>query len=178
MLFDNWGPVLRTLFLGAVAYAAVVALIRVAGKRTVSKMNAFDLIVTVALGSTLATILLSADVSLVQGVAALGLLIGLQYAVSALTLRFGWARRLVKAQPTMVFHRGEFLRGAMHDTRMSEDEVLAAVRSQGVAALEDVEAVVVETDGTISVLRPPQSGAATALRDVENPPQPAAPGRV
>jgi uncharacterized membrane protein YcaP (DUF421 family) len=173
MLFEGWEPIARTLLLGAVAYIAVVALIRLSGKRTVSKMNAFDLIVTVALGSTLATILLSPDVALLQGVAALALLIALQRVVTFLTVRYGWARRLVKAKPTMVFHRGEFLRGAMRDTRLTEDELLSAMRSQGVAAIEDVEAVVLETDGGISVLRPPESGRASALRDVENPPPPA-----
>jgi uncharacterized membrane protein YcaP (DUF421 family) len=172
MLFQGWEPIARTLLLGALAYIAVVALIRISGKRTVSKMNAFDLIVTVALGSTLATILLSKDVTLLQGVTALALLIALQRVVTFLTVRYGWARRLMKATPTMIFHRGEFLRGPMHDVRITEDEVLAAMRSQGVAAIEEVEAVVVETDGSISVLRPPESGRATALRDVENPPRP------
>ena len=59
----------------------------------------------------------------------------------------------------------------MRDVRIPEDEVLSAVRSKGVAALEEVEAVVIETDGSISVLRAPQQGEATALRDVENRPE-------
>ena len=68
MFFDSWAGLLRVLVVGTLAYAALVLLLRVTGKRTLSKMNAFDLIVTVALGSTLATVLLSKDVALAEGV--------------------------------------------------------------------------------------------------------------
>ena len=69
--------------------------------------------------------------------------------------------RLVKSDPTLLFYRGEFLRDAMRRERVTEGEVLAAVREQGIAAVEDVEAVVLETAGTVSVLskseKPPSS---------------------
>lgn len=78
-LFDGWLPVARTLLLGFTTYVGLVLMLRVSGKRTLSKMNAFDLVVTVALGSTLATVLLSKDVSLVQGFVALSLLICMQF---------------------------------------------------------------------------------------------------
>ena len=68
MLFDSWAGVGRTIVVGILAYIALVSLLRVSGKRTLSKMNAFDLVVTVALGSTLATILLSKDVALAEDV--------------------------------------------------------------------------------------------------------------
>ena len=67
MFFDGWAGLLRVLVVGALAYAALVLLLRVSGKRTLSKMNAFDLVVTVALGSTLATVLPSRDVALAEG---------------------------------------------------------------------------------------------------------------
>lgn len=78
MIFDGWAPVIRTLLLGTLGYTALVALLRVSGKRTLSKMNAFDLVVTVAFGSTLASMLTSRTVSLAQGIVALALLILLQ----------------------------------------------------------------------------------------------------
>ena len=81
MLFDSWTGLGRVVLVGALAYVALVLLLRISGKRTLSKLNAFDLVVTVALGSTLATVLLSKSVALAEGVLALGLLIFLQYAV-------------------------------------------------------------------------------------------------
>ncbi len=77
MFFQNWSGLLRTVVVGVLAYVALVALLRVSGKRTLSKMNAFDFVVMVALGSTLATILLSKNVALAEGVVAFAVLISL-----------------------------------------------------------------------------------------------------
>lgn len=82
VFFDSWTTLLRTLVVGVLAYVTMVAFLRISGKRTLSKMNAFDLIVTVALGSTLATVLLSKDVALAEGALAFALLIGLQFVVT------------------------------------------------------------------------------------------------
>lgn len=82
MLFSGWDSLLRILVVGVLAYVALVVFLRVSGKRTLSKMNAFDLVVTVALGSTLATVLLDKDVALAEGASAFALLIGLQFAVT------------------------------------------------------------------------------------------------
>lgn len=67
MLFQGWAGLLRTLAVGVLAYSALVVVLRVSGKRTLSKMNAFDFVVTVALGSTLASTLLSKGVALAEG---------------------------------------------------------------------------------------------------------------
>ena len=75
MLFDSWFGLARVVLVGAAAYVALVFLLRMSGKRTLSKMNAFDLVVTVALGSTLATVTLNRSVPLAEGVVAFGLLI-------------------------------------------------------------------------------------------------------
>ncbi len=153
MIFDGWTPVLRTLVLGTLAYASLVVLLRVSGKRTLSKMNAFDFIVTVALGSTLASILTSRQVSLVQGGVALSLLVFLQLANTFLAVRSAWYSRLIKSQPTLVFFRGQYLIDAMRKQRITRQEVLAAMRAGGVTEPGDVDAVVIETEGSLSVLR-------------------------
>jgi uncharacterized membrane protein YcaP (DUF421 family) len=173
MFFDNWFGLLRAVVVGSLAYAGLILLLRASGKRTLAKMNAFDLVVTVALGSTLATVLLSERVALVEGLAGLGVLILLQLMVTWLSVRFAAVRRLVRAEPTLLYFRGAMLRRAMADQRVTVSEVLQAVRSSGLAGLEQVEAVVLESDGTLSVVSQ-GSGSGSALRDV---PVPAEPGR-
>lgn len=162
--FDNWMAVARVLLVGALAYASLVLLLRVSGKRTLSKMNAFDLVVTVALGSTLATILLSKDVPLAEGLAAFALLIALQFAVTWSSLRSPAVRRLVKNEPTLLFYGGVMLDAALRRQRVLAEEVRAAIRAQGTAELASVEAVILETDGTFSVL-PRTDGPATAAQE-------------
>jgi uncharacterized membrane protein YcaP (DUF421 family) len=151
MWFDSWTDLVRILVVTPLAYGALVAILRVSGARTLSKLNAFDLVVTVALGSTLATVLLSADVTLSEGVLALVVLVVLQYVVSWSSHRWKRVERVVKSEPVLLYRSG-FLRGPMRRARVTDDEVRQAARASGAPSLDDVAAVVLETDGTLSVL--------------------------
>jgi uncharacterized membrane protein YcaP (DUF421 family) len=153
VFFDSWLGVGRVLLVGVLTYTALVLLLRVSGKRTLSKLNAFDLVVTVALGSTLATVLLSKDVAFVEGVTALGLLVGLQLAITWLSIRSERFQEFVKAEPTLLVRRGRFLEAAMRRERVTREEILAVLRSNGLQSPEQAAAVVLETDGSISVVR-------------------------
>src|SRR5690349_19324476 len=106
MFFDTWYDILRIGVVGTVAYAGLVLFLRTTGKRTLSKMNAFDLVVTVAFGSTFASAILSSDVSVSEALVAFALLCALQFAVAFLSLRSERFQRLIKAQPTLLFYRG------------------------------------------------------------------------
>jgi hypothetical protein len=130
MFFNTWFELGRVIVIGACAYAALVALLRVSGKRTLSKMNAFDLVVTVALGSTLATVLLSKDVALAEGVLAFGVLILLQFMVAWLSVRSAMVNRLIKSEPALLLHQGQLLRGVMAAERVNEEEIRAAARAR------------------------------------------------
>lgn len=171
-LFDGWSGLLRTLLVGLLAYIALVTFLRISGKRTLAKMNAFDFIVTVALGSTLATILLSQDVVLAEGLLAFMLLIGLQFIVAWLSVRSSWIEALVKSEPTLLLYRGQFLQPAMQRERVSREEIEAAVRQQGVADPEEVAAVVLETDGTFSVIQHRGDKQLVDLVGLQLPPRP------
>ncbi len=151
-------------------YVSLVVLLRISGKRTLSKMNAFDLIVTVALGSTLATVVLSKNISLAEGALAFALLIGLQFAVTWSSVRARWVRKWVTGEPLMLLYRGAFLPAALRRARVAEDEVLAAVRAAGLAALNEAEAVVLETDGSFSVVRQGGGNGPSSLDGVARPP--------
>lgn len=85
--FSSWTSITRVLLVGVAAYAGLLLLLRVSGKRTLTRMNAFDLVVTVALGSTLATVLLTKSVALADGLVASTLLIFLQYGLTWLSVR-------------------------------------------------------------------------------------------
>lgn len=143
----------RTLLFGTVAYVALVLMLRLTGKRTLSKMNAFDLVVTVALGSTLAAVLLDSSVPLVDGLVALGLLVALQFVITWASVRSGAVRKVVKSEPTLLAMDGDYLRAAMRRERVTQDEIDAALRSEGFDDLASVRCVVLETNGKLSVIR-------------------------
>lgn len=153
IFFDTWASLGRVILVGALAYGGLVAMLRVSGKRTLSKMNAFDLVVTVALGSTLATVLLSRSVPLVEGFAAFALLIGLQFVITWLSVRSDAVQDAVKSQPTVLVNRGTPLPDALKRQRVTMEEVQAALRQSGQADLDARTSVVLETDGSMSVMR-------------------------
>ncbi|MGY1724400.1 DUF421 domain-containing protein [Blastococcus sp. SYSU DS0533] len=166
MWFDNWSDVVRVLAVGAAAYVTVVVVLRVSGKRTLTKLNAFDLVVTVALGSTLATILLSSDVAWTEGAVALGLLALLQAVVAWLTVRWPGLRAVVTSRPTLVLQDGELLHDRMREVRVGVSEIHQAVRSSGAGDLSAVAAVVLESDGSLSVIPAEKYGTGSALDGV------------
>ena len=110
----------------------LILLLRVSGKRTLSKWNAFDFVVTIALGSTLATALLSKQTTLAQGVLAFVLLVGLQFVITWLSVRSGIVRRWMKSEPALLLFEGQMLRDALHREHVTEGGLGEALRHSGV----------------------------------------------
>jgi uncharacterized membrane protein YcaP (DUF421 family) len=169
IFFSSWESLARTLVVGVLAYAVLVLFLRISGNRTLSKMNAFDLIVTVALGSTLATVLLSKDVALAEGALALGLLISLQFIITWLSVRVSWVKRLVTGEPILLLYDGELLQASLRKARVTQNEVRSAVRSSGLLRLEAAQAVVLETDGSLSVVKRGEGKSESSLAGVDGP---------
>ncbi|MCQ4965398.1 hypothetical protein NE652_10655, partial [Bifidobacterium pseudocatenulatum] len=84
---DDMQVLIRVLIIGVLGYIALVFWLRVSGKRTLSKWNVFDFIVTIALGSILASVIISNSVALIEGILAFVVLIGLQYVITWLSVR-------------------------------------------------------------------------------------------
>lgn len=168
MLFDNWQGLLRVIVVGIAAYAILIVILRISGKRTLAKLNAFDLVVTVALGSTLATVLLTENVALLEGVLAFVLLALLQFLVAWSARRSRMVARFAKSDPRILLADGRMLDRALRDERVSRDEVKAAVRGAGIGDIADVAAVILETDGSLSVIAQERAGARTAWPQERN----------
>ena len=152
-IVNGWDGVLRILLIAPAAYVALILILRMSGKRTLAKLNAFDFVVTIAIGSTLASVITSSTLSLVDGLVALGLLVGMQFIVTAASVRLPWVNEVVKAEATLLVRKGEQLPRAMRRQRITGDEIEAAIRQSGGRGVEDAEAVFLETDGSLAVTR-------------------------
>ena len=125
---------------------------------------------TVALGSILATVIINKDVPLLDGILALASLILLQMMVSWLSVRVKAIRRIVKSEPRLIFFHGEFLHDVLKRHRITEDEVLQVLRSNGNAEVEKIDAIVLETNGKFSVMKKSSAESdPSALRNVDVP---------
>lgn len=169
MLFDSWDNIIRVVSVGILAYAGLVIMLRISGNRTLSKMNSFDLVVTVAFGSTLSTILVNKNVTLATGLAALALLVVLQLAITWCSVRFRLVSSIVKTAPTVLLLEGELRYDALKRVRVTGEEVMAAVRRQGRGSLADIDAVILESDGSLSVIPTSQAGNRSAYDGLARP---------
>lgn len=169
MLHDSLPDLIRVLIVSTLAYIGLVLILRKAGKRSLAKLNAFDLVVTVALGSILATTQLSREVSLLEGLLAitlLALLALLQWTVSRFSIVSTRFRKLVRSEPRLLLENGVFREDAMRAERLTRSEIEASIRSAGIGRIEDVAAVIIESDGSLSVI-PERGDELTVLRSVK-----------
>lgn len=166
-LLGSWEAVLHTLITGTLSYVGLIIFLRISGKRTLSKWNSFDFVVTVAFGSILASVFLTGSTSLVQAMTAIGLLISYQFILTWLSVRTQKVQSLIKAKPTLLVLKGELLETTLKRKRVTKGEVLAAIRSHGYGSLKEIGAVVLETNGNFSVIPSLDINQASAMADVE-----------
>lgn len=166
MIFEDLGNLIYIVLIGTAAYLGMIVFLRLSGNRTLSKMNSFDLVVTIAFGSTLSTVLVNRSVTFAEGITAIGLLVFLQFAITWLSVRSRAINKAVKTPPTLVLENGKYRTGAMKAVRITEDEICSAIRKKGYGGIERIAAVVLESDGSLSVITQENSGSANALNAV------------
>ena len=168
MFFDGWQSILDIVLTAIVVYVGVLVTLRLVGEQALAQMSAYDLIVTIALGSLVASIPLSADVTVTDGLAAILTFLLLQEGTRWLVRRSPRARRLIKDQPKLVAWEGRLLLDRMARAWINEDEVRAAIRRAGKGDIADVRAVILENDGQWSVI-PREARGLSALEGLELP---------
>jgi uncharacterized membrane protein YcaP (DUF421 family) len=139
-------------------YFTVILLTRIFGKRSFSKMSSFDFAMTVAVGSIIATTVLSDSVNLWDGVIGLTAVYVLQMAV-AVARRFKWVQQMVDNSPLLLMDGSMILQDNMRKARVSEGDLRSKLREANVTRLSQVKAVVFETTGDISVLHEEEEGS-------------------
>ena len=153
IFFSGWEPILRTMISGFCTYLTMVILLRISGKRTLSQMTPFDMIIPFTLGPILASTVLLANVTIIQGLFAFGFLITLHKIMALLSVRFSQVRSLVEPEPTLLVHQGMLLMDAMQKEHVTEVEILKALRAHGISSIKEAEAVILEGNGSYDVIK-------------------------
>lgn len=168
IFFKSWGSVTQVIITVFVTYPALIVLLRIAGKRSLSKMNMFDFTITVALGAVFASTVISRDISIADGLIAISMLLTAQFLISRLSLAQTTFEDLIKAKPTLLFHEGKFFHEDMEAVRVTKAEIFASIRQAGIACTDKVHAVVLETNGVLSVMPIDDDINHTSLADIPN----------
>ncbi len=171
IFFDSWESTLRTFLITLMAYTILIVLLRTSGKRTLSKMNAFDMIITIALGSTLANVTLNKQVALLDGALAFGLLVYLQYLITWLSTRSEAVQDLIKSTPSLLVYKGRMDREQMKKERITVEEIREAARQHGCSSMDELKAVILETTGDLNVIKDISNGSDEVLKEVRNFPR-------
>lgn len=147
----SWTSILAIVLTAAGIYMAIIIFTRIAGKRSFSKMSSFDFAMTVAVGSILATTILSASVSLIQGIVGLAAVYILQIS-AAILRRYSWFKKAIDNSPLLLMDGKNILHDNLRKARVAEGDLRSKLREANVLDLSQVRAVVFESTGDISVL--------------------------
>ena len=167
--FANWYDIGRAAALSALGFTAMMVMLRGSGKRTLSKLNVFDFVFVVACGSVLAATIISKDTTLTEGIVSLGVLVSIQVVLAKIAAYSPAAERIINGEPTLLLSNGKFIDYALKRERVTREEVRAAIREEGVTNVEDVTAVVLENDGTLTVAWDSHRPGRSALVDAKLP---------
>jgi uncharacterized membrane protein YcaP (DUF421 family) len=135
-----------------VLFSFVFLITRIIGRRELSSLEPFDLILLIVLGDTIQQGLTQDDYSVTGAVIAVGTIAGLQVGTSWFSFRFRWARRVLNGDPIVLMQDGKVLEQNLRRERMTTEELAKAARGQQIASLEDVQWAVFEPSGTISFI--------------------------
>ena len=136
----------------AIGFFFVLFLTRVVGRRELSSLEPFDLILLVMIGDLVQQGITQNDLS-VTGLFLVGGTIGiLLVAVSYANFRFSRLRPVIEGEPVIVLENGEPIDRNLRRNRITHEELAAAARGQGIAQLADARWAVLETSGSISFI--------------------------
>ena len=133
-------------------YLLMILVTRIVGLRSFTTFSSFDFLITLAMGALLASTIVSREIALLEGLTALITLFTLQIIVAVVRTRWGWVRKWVDNQPTLLMEDGIVLYDNLRAVRITEGELLAKLRANNVYNYQQVKAVVLESSGDVSVI--------------------------
>jgi uncharacterized membrane protein YcaP (DUF421 family) len=151
-VFQPSTPLLEILLRVVLIYAGLLALTRLSGKREVGELSPMEFLSMLVLSETVSPALTRQDTSLVAALFAAACLIGISVAVGRLTYWSPRAQRLLEGSPTVLIRNGRVLRSALRREAITDDELKAELRKNGVEDPRRVRRATVERDGRISVV--------------------------
>lgn len=165
-LFNSAAATIRVAVVAAVGYVMLLALLRASGQRTLSQLTSLDLVITVTLGSAFGRVITARGVALVEVLVAFTALVLLQVLVAYVTSRLPRVRRAITPTPALLYYDGRPIAREMRRARLRETDLLSAARQHGRGSLVGVRAILLEGNGSLSVIGDDAFADGTAVSDV------------
>ena len=158
---------LRTVII----YAVLVAAMRIMGKRQLGDLNPSELVVTLLIADMAAVAMEDTGAPLFNGLIPIAVLVSLELLLSGVMLKLPFVNRLVSGRAVWIVVNGKLDQRAMKKLRLTVDDVMSALRQQGVFNLNDVQYAVAETGGQISLSLQPTARPVTPADLTLAPPE-------
>lgn len=133
-------------------FILVIALTRIFGLRSYTRLSTFDFAFTLAKGALIAAIVFSSDEGFLKGALILLTIYLCEWITASLRTRYSWFNKLVSNQPVLLMYKGEYLQKNISSTRISYDDINFALRQKNIRHFNEVYAIIAEPTGQISVL--------------------------
>ncbi len=162
----------RTLLI----YLAVMISLRIMGKRQLGELQPSDLVITILISNVATISLENSEVPILHGIIPILELVLFEIIISWISLHSVKVRRWVSGSPKIIIHNGEIDQKVLHDLRFTLDDLMMALRTNGIFSPEEVQFAIVETNGTVSLLQKPEYQTATkkdvsAVNPCADPPE-------
>lgn len=148
-----------------ILYLLVISAVRLMGKRQLGELQPSELVITILVSNIATLPIEDVNIPVIVGITPILSLVCFEVAVSWISLRFPGLRRLISGSPKIIIRNGCIERDVMRELRFSVDDLLMALRSKDIFDLDDVQFAIVETTGSISVMKK-QSAETPARRDM------------
>lgn len=143
-----WEFVLR----GIIIYIFLIVILRATGKRQIGQMSPFDLVLLLVLSNAVQNSMNGGDNSVTGGIILSLTLVTSNWLTGKITFSSKKVERLIEGAPQVLVHDGKVYEAALAEAQLTRHELMAAIRSEGYTDLNEIRAVILENDGSISVI--------------------------
>jgi uncharacterized membrane protein YcaP (DUF421 family) len=149
-IFNN--NYIRIILSSVAVYLFIILAIRLFGKKELAQLSVYDLVFILLISNAVQNAMVGSDSTLLGGLVAAASLFVVNYGIKQLQYRFPIFGRAIQGEALMLVFKGEILSSHLKGARITEDELMEAIREHGVASVSEVDLAVLEVDGNISIL--------------------------
>jgi uncharacterized membrane protein YcaP (DUF421 family) len=150
-------PVVEKVIRAAAVYVFLLVALRLTGKRQLGQMSSFDLVVLLIISNVVQNAMIGNDNSVTGGFIGATTILLLNYAVARLVVANKSVERLVEGAPTLLVHNGKVIERNLHRELLTRDELMAALRRQGILTIDEVRVALLEETGAITAVKKERS---------------------
>jgi uncharacterized membrane protein YcaP (DUF421 family) len=162
-------PVLEKIVRAAAVYVFLLVGLRLTGKRQMGQMSSFDLVVLLIISNVLQNAMIGNDNSVLGGFLGAATILALNYGVTRLAFSRRGLERLLDGAPTLLIHNGKVIEANLRRELLTRDELMAALRRQGIMTVEEVHVALLEETGTITAVKREHAAVRGEPSASENP---------